>query len=227
MEQRELIEQVVDDLLTTPEVPMEGRYLSLAEAEAIVDETIDYVRNCGEAAEYVYSNGHRRRLAVSLTMIPFAESADASCLDVGCYGYMAFWAWRNLGYARVEGIEMRPDVNAPVLSRCIQICGQRLDLKIHNFNITQPEWPIQSTFDTILFLETLEHVDSDPSGVLLKVTQRMHRESLLVISVPNAVSYKTLQEFMAGAPPWVSWFFHPDLKHEPRHSFGTRRSSSR
>src|SRR5262249_4526890 len=27
------------------------------------------------------------------------------------------------------------------------------------------------------------------------------------------------QEFITGAPPWTYWFFHPDLEHEPRHSF--------
>jgi len=70
-----------------------------------------------------------------------------------------------------------------------------------------------------LFLETLEHVNSDPVGVMLNVTGRMRDDSTLVMSVPNSVSYQTLQEFIAGMPPWTYWFFHPDLGHEPRHAF--------
>jgi 2-polyprenyl-3-methyl-5-hydroxy-6-metoxy-1,4-benzoquinol methylase len=218
MDQQELVRQVLHDLPDVPEAPVEGRYLTTAEAEAIVEETIEHVQRTGAAREYVYLNGHRRRLTVSLTMIPKAEGSNATCLDIGCYGYMAFWAWRHLGYARVLGIEMRPG-EAPVLTRSIEMGGQRLDLEIRNFNITEESWPLEGNFDTILFFETLEHVDRDPSGVMLNVTRRMTRDSILIISVPNAISYKTLQEFLTGAPPWTYWFFHPDLNHEPRHSF--------
>jgi 2-polyprenyl-3-methyl-5-hydroxy-6-metoxy-1,4-benzoquinol methylase len=218
MDQRELVQQVLDDLPNVPEVPSEGHYLTLAEAEAIVDETIAHVRRTGAAREYVYLNGHRRRLAVSLTMIPKAETPDASCLDIGCYGYMAFWAWRHLGYHRVVGIEMRPG-EASLTTRTVEMDDDRLMFEVHNFDIANQDWPLDGTFDTILFFETLAHVDRDPSSVVLNVTRRMSLESTLVISVPNAVSYKTLQEFMTGAPPWTYWFFHPDLEHESRHSF--------
>jgi hypothetical protein len=73
-----------------------------------VEETILHSRRSGSAQEHEYLKGHRHRLAESLTMIPKAESEEASCLDIGCDRYMAFWAWRYLGYANVEGIEMRP-----------------------------------------------------------------------------------------------------------------------
>jgi 2-polyprenyl-3-methyl-5-hydroxy-6-metoxy-1,4-benzoquinol methylase len=219
MDQQELIREVISDLKSTPDTPKEGRYLSIAEAENILDTTIEHVRRTGSATEFLYLTAHRRRLSLSLTMIPYAESPDASCLDIGCYGYMAFWAWHYLGYARVEGIEMRPDIDQPILTRSIEMEGRRLELKSYNFNITQAQWPLDATFDTVLFFETLEHVDQDPSGVLLNVTRCMHRDSILVTSVPNSASYKTLREFIAGAPPWVYWFFHPDLGHEPRHSF--------
>ena len=103
--------------------------------------------------------------------------------------------------------------------RDVEINGERLTFHVHNFDISQPEWPLDGTFDTLLFFETLEHLTQDPSGVMLNVTKRMTPVSTLVISVPNAVSYKTLQELMTGAPPWTHWFFQPDLTHEPRHSF--------
>jgi 2-polyprenyl-3-methyl-5-hydroxy-6-metoxy-1,4-benzoquinol methylase len=218
MDQQELVRQVLCDLPAVPEVPPKGRYLTPAEAEAIVADTIEHVAKTGDAREYVYLNGHRRRLIATLTMIPKAETEDATCLDIGCYGCMAFWAWRNLGYSRVTGIEMRPG-EGPVLTRSIEMGGHRLEFPVHNFDIAQPTWPLDGTFDTVLFLETLEHVDRDPSGVMLNVTGRMTRDSTLVASVPNSVSYKTLQEFITGAPPWTYWFFHPDLSHEPRHSF--------
>ena len=209
---------VLADIPSVPEAPTQGRYLSMAEADAIVAATIHHSRLSESAQEYEYLKGHRHRLAESLTMIPKAESPNASCLDIGCYGYMAFWAWRHLGYAKVEGIEMRPGEIGKIV-REVEIDGERLSINVHNFDISQPEWPLEGTFDTLLFFETLEHVTQDPSGVMLNVTRRMTPASTLVISVPNAVSYKTLQEFMSGAPPWTYWFFQPDLTHEPRHSF--------
>ena len=54
---------------------------------------------------------------------------------------------------------------------------------------------------------------------MLNLTQRMNDEAVLVMSVPNSVSYKTLQEFVSGMPPWNFWFYNPDLAHEPRHCF--------
>ena len=218
MNHMDLVAGVLADIGSVPEAPTKGRYLNLGEANAIVEDTILHSRRSGSAQEYEYLKGHRHRLAESLTMIPKAESEEASCLDIGCYGYMAFWAWRYLGYAKVEGIEMRPGEPAEIV-RDVEINSERLTFRVHNFDISQPEWPLHGTFDTLLFFETLEHVTQDPSGVMLNVTKRMTPVSTLVISVPNAVSYKTLQEFMTGAPPWTYWFFQPDLTHEPRHSF--------
>jgi 2-polyprenyl-3-methyl-5-hydroxy-6-metoxy-1,4-benzoquinol methylase len=216
--QSDLVAAVLADFALVPEAPSQGRYLNMAEAEAIVAATIHHSAQGDSAQEYLYLKGHRKRLAETLTMIPKAESAEESCLDIGCYGYMAFWAFHYLGYTRVEGIEMRPGEPAEIV-REIEMKGKRLAFTIHNFDISQAEWPLDDTFDTLLFFETLEHVSQDPSGVMLNVTRRMTNESTLVISVPNSVSYKTLQEFMAGAPPWTYWFFNPDLTHEPRHSF--------
>lgn len=219
MDQQELARQVISQLDVIPEAPANGRYLEPARASEIVDETIEHVRRTGSAIEYVYLLGHRHRLATSLTMIPYAESDAATCLDVGCYGYMAYWAWKHLGYSNVEGIELNPNIEDRIITKTVKINGNEINIKIHNFNISDKEWPIQGTYDTILFFETLEHVDKDHSGVMLNITQRMNRDSYLVMSVPNSVSYKTFNEFVGGAPPWTYWFFNPDLEHEPRHSF--------
>jgi 2-polyprenyl-3-methyl-5-hydroxy-6-metoxy-1,4-benzoquinol methylase len=216
--QRDLVADVLALLPSVPEQPTSGEYLSLEEAHQIVTATIQHSYRTDSAQEHEYLKGHRYRLAVSLSMIPKAENSDSSCLDIGCYGYMAFWAWRYLGYANVEGIEMRPG-QPDVIVRRIEIDGHILNLPVRNFSIEQEHWPVKSQFDTILFFETLEHVGHDPSGVMLNVTRLMGEASTLVMSVPNSVSYQTLREFMTGAPPWTYWFFRPDLSHEPRHSF--------
>jgi hypothetical protein len=97
------------------------RYISVEQAEAILEETIDYVGRHEDAVTYKYLLGHRKRLVETLVRIPCADKPDAACLDVGCFGYMAFWAWRHLGYSRVEGIEFRPDLKAAKSARKLKV----------------------------------------------------------------------------------------------------------
>jgi 2-polyprenyl-3-methyl-5-hydroxy-6-metoxy-1,4-benzoquinol methylase len=190
--------------------PAAKQYLSIEDAEEILEETIDWAGRHEDAMTYKYLVAHRKRLVETLVQIPRASKPDAACIDVGCFGYMAFWAWRHLGYARVEGIEFRSDIPAAETLRKMKVWHAEFELTTHNFDLSTPEWPALDTFDTILFFETLEHINSDPMRVMLNLTQMMAEDGCLVMSVPNAISYKTLQEFIAGMPPWNYWFYHSD-----------------
>ncbi len=184
----------------------------------VLDDTLAWLAENGDPVEYHYLSGHRRRLATTLTMIPKAPHPDASLIDVGCYGYMAYWAHRYLGYARVEGIELRPDCTEAVIERQVCLCEDSFTFRVLNIDIAKAGWTMPR-HDTALLLETLEHVNEDPSGVLERIAAGLPEGGCLVTSVPNAISYKTLTEILMGAPPWTYWFFHPDLRHEPRHAF--------
>ena len=221
MEQKDLVQHALQGLTSTPTgpAPADGTYLTLEAAQEIVDETIAYVSGQADQELHEYLKGHRKRLAHSLALIPKAKSEASSCLDVGCYGYMAFWAWKYLGYRRVDGIELRPDVADAVILRNIELNGETLELKAYNFDLAAPDWPLRQKYDTVLFFETLEHINTDPMGVMANINHAMAAKGILVMSVPNAVSYKTLKEFLCGMPPWTYWFYHPDLAHEPRHCF--------
>lgn len=219
MTQEQIIVDALDSLKTTPEAPVDGEYLTADEAASIVGRTITQVEAAGDEVEFQYLSGHRRRLTATLTMIPKASRPDARFLDIGCYGYMAYWAFHFLGYAHVEGVEWQPDRAQVVEERPVSFEGDSFAFAVHNFDISQEAWPLDGIYDTVILLETLEHINHDPSGVLANVTARLAPEAVFVISVPNCVSYKTLEEFMTGAPPWTYWFFHPDLRHEPRHAF--------
>jgi 2-polyprenyl-3-methyl-5-hydroxy-6-metoxy-1,4-benzoquinol methylase len=219
MDQRQLATDVITHLDDIPTAPSVGSYLALAEAQAIVDATIEYVRDRSDAVEVAYLTTHRKRLAVSLSLIPMAETQGASCIDIGCYGYMAHWCRVHLGYSTVVGVELDPTSGESVQLRRISVGDETTEFPVHNFDLAAEHWPIGETFDTVTFFETLEHVATDHMGVMLRVKECLKPNGRLVMSVPNAVSYKTLQEFMSGNPPWVYWFFHPDLSHEPRHQF--------
>ena len=219
MEQSWLAEHAVASLLTIPQSPTDGSYMTLDEANAIVAQTIDYGGRHGDAVEYAYLKGHAKRLAVSLTFVPRAITAGAKCLDVGAFGYMGYWAQRHLGYVEAHGIEWQPNDTAPVTTRTMTVDDESYSVTIYNFDIGASEWPIEGCYDTVLFFETLEHVANDHAGVMANILRRMDRQSRLVMSVPNAISHMTLKQFLFGAPPWNYWFFNPDLAHEPRHQF--------
>jgi 2-polyprenyl-3-methyl-5-hydroxy-6-metoxy-1,4-benzoquinol methylase len=220
MNQEWLIKDVLKRLDTVPDHPGGDRaYLSLDECFRIVDETIDYLGAQGDETEYTYINGHRKRLANSLSMIPIAEGDNQSCLDVGSYGYMALWAHKYLGYHRVIGIEWHPDVTDEVITRTIKLADESFEFQSHNIDITTHDWAIDESFDTVLFFEVLEHINEDPMGVMERIHHRIKPDGTLVMSVPNAISYKSFKEFLVGMPPWTYWFYQPDLAHEPRHCF--------
>jgi 2-polyprenyl-3-methyl-5-hydroxy-6-metoxy-1,4-benzoquinol methylase len=220
MNQDWLIQDVLKNFNTPPESPDNGRaYLSLDEAFEIVDQTIHQLGEHGCETEYTYINGHRKRLAHSLSMIPKAKGKGESCLDVGSFGYMPLWAKLHLGYDRVVGIEWHPDNEDPVITRTLTLGDESIVLESHNFDISTDDWKLDEVFDTVLFFEVLEHINHDPMGVMSQIQSHLHTNGSLIMSVPNAISYKVLKEFLVGMPPWTYWFYEPDLSHEPRHCF--------
>lgn len=220
MNQQWLIDHVLETGPNLPKVPSDGAsYLTLTEAQAIVDATLQELGKNGDPVEYTYMRGHRKRLMHALTMIPKGDESRRTLLDVGCYGYMGLWAKVHLGYEHVVGIEWQPDNDLAVIERDLCVGDASVSLSSHNFDITQTSWPIDEQFDTVLFFEVLEHINEDPMGVMERLNALMHDGATLVMSVPNAISYKVLREFLVGMPPWTYWFYEPDLSHEPRHCF--------
>lgn len=216
--QRELAARALARLHDLPQVPSDADSLGQEAAKAIVDETIEKVVATGDEVERTYLLGHRKRLIETLALTPKATHEGANFLDVGCYGYFGHWAIRHLGYGAAAGIEMPLPSGETRIAREVSIGDDTLTIDVHHFNLTDGNWPIDSDFDTAICLETLEHIDHDPSGVLSRLRDRLVPDGRLVLSVPNGVSYKTLSEFLSGMPPWTYWFYNPDLAHEPRHS---------
>jgi hypothetical protein len=218
-DQQELAMEVLRSLEEPLLAPSGFNRLTIDQAQEIVDLTIEHVQSHGYELEHSYLSAHRRRLAESLSWIPLAPHDNASCIDIGCFGYMGFWAQKYLGYRKVDGIEYRPGQPYGRSYQNVTVDDFTVAITIHNFDISDPEWMIDRTYNTVLFFETLEHVCSDPVGIMTNIGKLMTAESVLVMSVPNCISYKTLREFICGTPPWIYWFFHPDLSHEPRHCF--------
>lgn len=219
MDQQSLVADVLENLFSSPEKPTAGNYLAPAETARIVDATLGYIRSRGDQTEYHYLKAHRKRLAESLSMVPLAETSDASFLEIGCHGFMGFWAFRHLGYSKVEGVEFRPDREVPISERAINFDHDAAAITVHNVGISAGEWSIKGTYDTISLLETLEYVKPDPMGILTRISHLMNESSRLLISVPNALSYTVLHELLTGTPSWNHWFFHPDSARGTRRTF--------
>ena len=216
--QAELAKAALALIDTLPARPQSGSYLSEAEAAAIVDDSLERVRESGDKTEIAYLTGHRRRLVETLTRVPKAPRDGARFLDIGCYGYFSLWACTHLGYASAVGAEMPLPDGDVQKSRTLKLGNDTITMDVFHFDLTDEDWPLNGMFDTVICLEVLEHVDQDPSGVLGRLRDRIVMGGTLVFSVPNCVSYKTLGEMYSGMPPWTYWFYNPDLSHEPRHS---------
>ena len=221
MNQQWLIKHVLDGMAEAPDTPAGDarRYLSLDAAHGIVDETIDYSGRLGDDSEYADLTRQRTGFAHALSLIPFADASQASCLILGGGGYMALWISRNLGYEQVQGIEPKFGGKDVVTEREIRSGDDSILLKTHSFDISRQDWPLERHYDTVLCLGVLERLDSDPMGVMASIAGRMRLGARLVLSVPNAVSCRGLKGFLTGMPPWVDWFSDRDPSDVPRHCF--------
>ena len=220
MRQEDVVRRALDEAPRLPEAPTSehGEFLSAVECERIVAQTLEQLEQGEDPVALEYVRGHQKRLAHSLSMIPRAARPDAACLDVGCFGFMAHWAKAHLGYATVHGIEYLPGDEREVVERKLQLGAHTIEVPCFNFDITR-EWPLAKQYDTVLLLEVLEHINTDPMGVIERIHARLRPYGHFVMSVPNAISYKGLSELLSGMPPWTYWFYQPDLEHEPRHCF--------
>lgn len=195
-------------------------YLSLERCRSIVTESIDNPEVASCAVLHTYLVGHKERLISSLARVPLAKNANETLLEIGCYGVFLLWARRDLGYQRVVGIDLEDNESVACVKKLLDAIDLHSGVSLLFLDLETDLWPEFEVdhFATIVCFEVLEHLNRDPWVVLSKCRAYMGTDSVLLVSVPNCVSSFTLRQMLCGMPPLTYWFYHPDIRHEPRHS---------
>lgn len=109
------------------------------------------------------------------------KNRDAKILDIGCGHGFHLAVLKELGYENCFGI----DISKEQIEHAIS-------LKITNVDCIDPLLFLQdkeNSFDAILLLDVLEHIERGPSLLLLKMVHAsLRRGGLVCMQTPNALS---------------------------------------
>ena len=76
----------------------------------------------------------------------------------------------------------------------------KLKVNICNIEKDQLETENNST-DVVLLLEVIEHFSQDPMAVMMEINRILKTDGILIISTPNAISWRALLSLLLGKNP--------------------------
>lgn len=137
---------------------------------------------------------HRRRLAYSIDLV---TQLPGHLLDVGSNAAFAcMYATRRKGpttlinYGHGGGADLQcNDIVLPV---------RLLDIQRDDFPFAD------GTFDSVLFLEVVEHLSVDPMRTMSEINRVTRTNGALLMTTPNIISYRSIAQAIAGKHPHLS-----------------------
>lgn len=83
-------------------------------------------------------------------------------------------------------------------------------MPIHLIDIQRDPFPFaDGTFDSIVFLEVIEHMSIDPMHAMAEINRVTRNDGQLLMSTPNIVSYRSIQAAIACQHPQLSSSYLP------------------
>lgn len=142
--------------------------------------------------EYPVENDSPQTLAHSKSRYAFAGqfAAGKRVLDIGCGAGVGTRELLRAGAADVIGVEVRPE--ALELARASDPRGRWDAYLEHDLNHTPLPFD-DASFDLIVALEVLEHVEQQPA-LIAEIRRLLAPDGLALISVPN----KSFEDFWTG-----------------------------
>ncbi len=131
------------------------------------------------------------------------EPGETSLLDIGCYqpsiGYYFALGWRRIiGIAKEEG-------EVASASTYTQD-GNAADIRI--MDVERQEIEVEDgSIDAVVMMEILEHFGLDPMHALIEANRVLKHRGRLVLTTPNAASWKNLRRLVDGRSPYIGQEF--------------------
>jgi len=186
---------------------------------AVKQQVADFInrldfRDDPELREYVL-NVHLNRFVETLTFIP--PGRGGALLEVGARTPTLAYCQSVLGYATVEGTRATWET---AMRQSISDCSGRLyEFVFHTFNLgLNARFPLpDTTYDTVVCTEVIEHITFDPSkGLLDQIARVLKKGGTLVLSTPNITSLDGFMRMCSNNTPLihptftgVGWLEHP------------------
>ena len=171
--------------------------------EELASHILSYAAGGPEMEGYVRL--HLNRLVRTIEIIPPADPAGGSVLEMGCYVQITPALERYLGYRQIRGCYYGPGGRSDfktVYSRS----GESFSCWVDLFDAEKDLYPYpDAAFDTVLCCELIEHLYHDPMHMMSEINRILKPGGYLVLTTPNIAGARALQALLQG--------YHPGLFH--------------
>ena len=185
------------------------------------DDLVAYLRMfvSNDANERAYFETHLRRYVETLCVLPRGTPSQR-VLELGA-------AFHHLTPALVHrksyGEVCCNDIWSGEAQQCRRIVSvdgnKQLDVVVDNFDVQVSPWPYpDESFDGVLCCEMLEHLHSDPMGVLAEINRVLKFDGFLLLTTPNLASCHAVDCALKGQSPYVYGKFERDGASTDRHN---------
>ena len=152
---------------------------------------------------------HHERILRSAAYVPGATKG-ARLVDVGTDPVVLHVIAETAGYEEPEGVDLSAD-KGPSWSASVDGLGAAREYRIHNVDIERQRLPFDdASVDVVTSFETLEHL-LDPMHFLVEVNRILKVGGTLVLTTPNAISWRSMLRGAMHKHPLLFPFLARDL----------------
>lgn len=166
-----------------------------------------------------YLSAHANRLEKTLDLIP-QGGVTSAILELGCYLQITPALQTLRGYGEVRGGYL--GACGVVDERMVHSrTGDVFRCPIDLFDAEKDRFPFEDgRFNTVVCGEMLEHLQTDPMHMMAELNRVLKQDGALVLSTPNAVSFRAMENVMHGNhPAFYNCYSLPDQAAvNPRHA---------
>jgi GT2 family glycosyltransferase/SAM-dependent methyltransferase/glycosyltransferase involved in cell wall biosynthesis len=192
-----------------------------AGCDGTTEEIEEYLRRflSDSANEQSYFETHVRRYVTTLQHLP-RGSSTMRILELGAAFHHLTPALQKFGgYGEVRCTDIW--VGAPQEKRVIasRTGDETFPCTVDNFDLQRQPWPYRDgEFNAVLCCEILEHLHTDPMGLLAEMNRVLKPGGALLLTTPNLASAHAVEETMRGESPYAYGKFELGGKPTDRHN---------
>ena len=169
--------------------------------------------------ERSYFETHRRRYLETLRMLPDAQPGQR-LLELGAaFHHLTPMLLSFKRYCEVRCNDIWQGETTITRTLAGHASTEPFSVVVDNFDVQSAPWPYEdSSFDVVLFCEMLEHLHTDPVGVLAEINRVLRTGGLLLLTTPNLASCHSVEYALRGNSPYVYGKFEPGGASTDRHN---------